>query len=94
MGAFHTYPSDFYEVVPCKFCGDDTRRVVCSSESCDHQVCVKERGVCIDCAREKLGDFTQPLPQQTLYAHYEYTISREDGYGEFENAVRLLEDQG
>ena len=94
MGAFHTYPSGFYEIVPCRFCGDDTRRVVCTSESCDHQVCVKERGVCWECASEKLGEFPQQAHPQTLYAHYEVSSSQDEGLGDFENAVRLLEDQG
>ena len=94
MGPYYTYQSDFYEVVPCKFCGDDTRRVVCSSQSCDHQVCVKERGICFDCAREKLGDSSPPKPQLTLHAYYEVSTSKGEEADDFDTAIRLLEEKG
>lgn len=93
MGAFHTYQSDFYEVVPCKFCWDDARRVVCSSESCDHAFCSRERGVCFDCAREKLGDYS-PQIQHTLHGHYELAIAGDEESGGLDNAIRAIEDGG
>jgi hypothetical protein len=85
-----TSQADFYETTPCKFCGDDTRRVVCSTQSCNHAFCMKERGICIDCAREKLGDTTQPPPPMTMYALYELRDEREESG--FDDAIRLIED--
>ncbi len=88
MGAFHTKKDLFYEVVPCKFCGDDTRRVTCSSQSCDHTVCVKERGVCFDCAREKLGVLVTAPPILTIH---EFSKDEDWEAAHFDDAVRLLE---
>lgn len=91
MGAWHHHSEGFYEVVPCKFCGDDTRRVVCSEQSCDHVFCVKERGVCFECASEKLGAVVTSPPVMTLH---EYERDPDFGSHGFDNAIRLLEDMG
>ena len=84
----------FYETAPCKFCGDDTRRVVCSVESCSHAFCVKERGVCYECGLEKLGIYvaTPSLPSIRGFKVRDDDEYKGDDY--FDMAARLIEDNG
>ena len=84
----------YYETTACKFCGDDARRVVCSQDSCDHDFCVKERGVCYECGLEKLGIFVS-APSLPSIRGFKIPPDEEDwGWDSFDTAARLIEDNG
>jgi len=65
--------------------------VVCSSQSCDHSVCVKERGICFDCASEKLGVFVTSPPVLSIVDSY---VENDRETWGFDDAIRLIEDVG
>ena len=82
----------YYESTACKFCGDDTRRVVCSQDSCDHDFCVKERGVCYECGLEKLGAFVPYTSMPSIVGLKIRENEDEWGWASFDTAARLIED--